>query len=199
MNSEQWRQYFEYESAMQERLSDRRFAHSKGVAYTAASLAMKYGADMYSAMIAGILHDCAKNVAEEDFITYHLNLYPETSVDDIVVPHLLHGEYGAYLAEKLYRIDDPQILNAITYHTTGRTNMSLLEKIIFVADYIEPTRNMNTQPSLDEIRRMAFEDLDRCIVTIMRCVLDYLRKNGWKISNETVYVLEHYERSIEHE
>ncbi len=199
MNSEQWREYSKYEAMMQEQLSDKRFAHSRGVAYTAAALAMKYGADIYSSMIAGILHDCAKNVPEEEFIRYHMELYPGTNVEDITVPHLLHGEYGAYMAEKMYHIDDPQILNAITYHTAGRTNMSLLEKIIYVADYIEPTRNMNTEPSLDDIRKMAFEDLDRCIVTIIRCVLDFLRKNGWKISNESIYVLEHYERSIEHE
>ncbi len=199
MNSEQWRQYFEYEAMMQERLSERRFAHSRGVAYTAAALAMKYGADIYSAMIAGILHDCAKNVSDEEFLRFHMELYPGSDVEDVVVPHLLHGEYGAHMAEKIYHIDDPQILNAITYHTTGRTNMSLLEKIIYVADYIEPTRNMNTQPPLEDIRRMAFEDLDRCIVTIIRCVLAYLRENGWKISKETEYVLEHYERSIEHE
>ena len=79
-------------------------------------------------------------------------------------PYLLHGKIGAFIAKDKFDIKDEDILNSITWHTTGRPNMSLLEKIIFVADYIEPSRYK--MPRLKELRKMAFVDIDKCLMHV---------------------------------
>ena len=103
---------------------------------------MCYGADLEKALTAGLLHDCAKGRGVKEQIRYcekHGILLTEA---ELAMPALIHAKLGAYLAEKDYGITDPEILDAITYHTTGRPDMSLLEKIIYIADYIEPNRRI---------------------------------------------------------
>ncbi len=199
MNAEQMKQYQEYERTMQEVLPAKRFAHSRGVAYTAGALAMCYGEDMYAAMVAGILHDCAKPYTDRELIEHCIQNNICVSDVELQIPHLLHGKYGAFLAHTKYGIKDQTILDAIEFHTMGRENMSVLEKIIFIADYIEPTRTHEPNPPLSEIRRQAFEDLNRCIVTIIRCVLAYLDREGWLIGEETIQTLRYYERMVSNE
>lgn len=199
MKAEQMKQYQEYEQMMQEVLPPKRFAHSRGVAYTAGALAMCYGEDMYLAMVAGILHDCAKPYTDAELIAYCKRNDIHVSDVELQIPHLLHGKYGAFLAHSKYGIEDQRILDAIEFHTMGREEMSVLEKIIFIADYIEPTRTHEPDPPLSEIRRQAFEDLDRCIVTIIRCVLAYLSREGWLIGEETIQTLRYYERKVSNE
>ena len=87
-------------------------------------------------------------------------------------PYLLHGKVGAYIARTKFGIHDEEILQAIPWHTTGRPNMSLLEKIIFIADYIEPSRN--PIPELDEIRQLAFIDIDKAMEKILCNTLKFL-------------------------
>ena len=91
-------------------------------------------------------------------------------------PYLLHAKVGAFLAKKKYGIENQDIINAIRNHTTGRENMSLLEKIIFIADYIEPGRKQ--AKNLLEIRKMAFEDIDHALITILQETVNYLKKSG---------------------
>ena len=111
-----------------------RFAHTTGVAYTAAALAMCHGGNIEAALTAGYLHDCAKELAyEESLRICEENQLPVTEIERRN-PFLLHGKVGAQLAKAVYGVKDEDILNAIWYHTTGRANMSLLEKMIFVAD-----------------------------------------------------------------
>ena len=88
---------------------------------------------------------------------------------------MLHGKLGAYYAKARYEVDDEEILDAITYHTTGRPNMTLLDKIIFVADYIEPNRK--ELKDMDIIRREAFVDIDVCAIHILKNTLDYLNNS----------------------
>ena len=102
---------------------------------------------------------------------------------------------GAFYAKKLYGIDDEDILNAITYHTTGRPGMSMLEKIIFTADYIEPGRTR--QANLDYIRYLAFTDIDRCVLKILSDTLDYLEEKHKSIDDMTVKTLEYYKNKQE--
>ncbi|MBQ8165841.1 MAG: bis(5'-nucleosyl)-tetraphosphatase (symmetrical) YqeK, partial [Lachnospiraceae bacterium] len=90
-------------------------------------------------------------------------------------PDMLHGKLGAYYAKARYEVDDEEILDAITYHTTGRPNMTLLDKIIFVADYIEPNRK--ELKDMDIIRREAFVDIDVCVIHILKNTLDYLNNS----------------------
>lgn len=114
--------------AMEKELDPKRYEHTLGVAYTAASLAMCYGADLNSALIAGMLHDCAKCLSNEKKISickkHDLPINPAEEKN----PFLLHAKVGSYLASKKYGVTDPDILNAILNHTTGRPDMSLLEK-----------------------------------------------------------------------
>ena len=105
-------------------------------------------------------------------------------------PFLLHAKVGAYLAREKYGIKDPDILNAIQNHTTGRKNMSLLEKIIFVADYIEPGRKH--APNLAEVRKLAFMDIDRALLMILRDTLQYLKASGGDIDPMTEETWRYY-------
>ena len=134
----------------------KRFAHTLGVEFTAAALAMKYQADVTDAQIAGLLHDCAKCLTDEKRVSIcEKHQIPMTDIERRN-PFLLHAKVGEHLAREKYGITNPDILNAIRFHTTGRENMSLLERIVFVADYIEPGRRQ--APNLTEIRQLAFTD-----------------------------------------
>lgn len=161
-----------YKKKMQKKLDNSRYEHTIGVAYTAAALAMRYGADIEKAQIAGILHDNAKCIskekAEQIIEKYNISLTEAEQLN----PALLHAKLGAYLAMHKYKISDREIIRAILYHTTGRPNMTLLEKIIYIADYIEPTRCK--APNLTEIRRLAFVDLDKALLQILGDTLEYL-------------------------
>lgn len=165
----------------------KRYEHTLGVEYTAAALAMRYGCDLRSARTAGLLHDCAKCLTDEKRLSIcRKNKIPMTALEK-KNPFLLHGKVGAYLAEKKYGIEDADILNAIRNHTTGRQGMSVLEKIIFVADYIEPSRKH--APNLTEIRRLSFLDLDSAVLKILEDTLSYLHESGGEIDpmTETVW------------
>lgn len=182
--------------AMEKELSTSRYTHTLGVAYTAASLAMAHGeADtlLKPAMIAGLLHDCAKAMHGSELVaiceTSHL---PMTSVERHNPTALLHAKVGAYLAEQKYGINDEDILNAIRYHTTGRPEMSRLEKIIYIADYIEPGRKQLAE--LEMIRRIAFQDLDWTMEKILANTLAYLRTADGQVDDMTVRTYEYYKR-----
>lgn len=105
-------------------------------------------------------------------------------------PFLLHAKLGAYIARKKYDITDEEILSSITYHTTGRREMSLLEKIVYIADYIEPMRNK--APNLDKIRKLAFQDLDECLYEILKDTLEYLDENPQNVDNTTKEAFSYY-------
>lgn len=162
----------------------KRFEHTLGVEYMAAALAMRYGCDIEAARIAGLLHDCAKCLTDEKRLSicrkHHISV---TSVEQ-KNPFLLHAKVGAYLARKKYGVKNQDILNAIRSHTTGRKNMSTLEKIIFVADYIEPGR-VHGPANLAEIRKLAFVDLDKALVRILEETLNYLKNSAGDIDPMT--------------
>lgn len=167
-----------------------RYFHTLGVANTSACLAMRYHFNMETAYIAGLMHDCAKCVPE-DVMLSECNQYGiEVSESEHVSPYLLHAKLGAYYTRTRYHIDNDDICNAIRYHTTGRANMSILEKIVFIADYIEPSRNKVS--NLDVVRQMAFEDLDRTVYKISKDTLSYLEKKGGTIDPATNETYEYY-------
>ena len=119
----------------------KRYEHTLGVTYTAACLAMCYDIDTERAETAGLLHDCAKCLSNDKKVSLCKKQSIEINMTEAKNPFLLHAKAGAYLAEYKYGIRDEDILNAVRYHTTGRPGMSMLEKIVFIADYIEPGRN----------------------------------------------------------
>ena len=153
-------------------LSGKRYEHTLGVEYTASCLAMCYDADMEKARMACLLHDCAKSLSSKDKLVYCKKFGMPVSEYEKKNPELLHAKLGACFANTKYGISDPEILSAITWHTTGKPDMSLLDKIVFIADYMEPNRNQ--APDLAEVRRLAFEDLDQCLFLILKDTIEYL-------------------------
>ena len=114
-----------------------RYEHTKGVMYTAGCLAMAYGYDMHKAMLAGLLHDCAKCIPNKKKLKMCSQHHISVSEFEQEHPFLLHAKLGAYVAKAKYDVTDENILSAITWHTTGKPEMTLLEKIVYIADYIE--------------------------------------------------------------
>lgn len=176
--------------AMQKELKYSRFIHSLGVAFTAASLAERYGADMHKAETAGILHDCAKYVDVEKMESLCFKNGLSVTAMEKGSAALLHSKAGSILARTKYGIEDEEILNAIRYHTTGRPEMTLLEKIIFVSDYIEPGRDQ--APHLEEIRRAAFADLDQALCMILKDTLLFLNGSGKAVDSMTQKTYDYY-------
>lgn len=176
--------------AMEKELDSKRYEHTLGVEYTAAALAMRYGASIQNAQLAGLLHDCAKCISDEKKIAICEKHNVAISEVERRNPSLLHAKAGSYLAKEEYDVDDRDVVCAIWNHTTGRPGMSLLEKIIFVADYIEPGRNRAN--NLAEIRSLAFKDLDAAVVRILEDTLAYLEERGGEIDPMTRETLEYY-------
>ncbi len=183
------------QNKMKKTLETKRFEHTLGVAYTAANLAFVYGMDDKKALIAGLLHDSAKCLSHKKRLAVCKKNGIEISKVEAQNPVLLHAKVGAFFAKEKYGIKDSKILDAILYHTTGRPDMGLLEKIIYVADFIEPHRKK--LPRLNEIRKMAFEDLDMAIYMILENSLSYLEKGNAKIDPKTQETYEFYKNVIE--
>ena len=167
---------------MEKQLKPDRFDHTLGVAYTSASMAIVHGADVQKALIAGMLHDCAKCMSHEE----QTKICDKNKIyitDNERRNHsLLHAKVGEFLAKEKYDIDDPEILGAIRWHTTGRPNMTLLEKIVYIADFIEPNRKQ--LEDMDIIRKEAFSDIDRCLAHILHNSVIYLKTIGTDLSDD---------------
>lgn len=163
---------------LQKHMGTKRYRHTIGVQYTSVMLAMRYEVDLQKAALAGLLHDCAKCLEEEQMLKECDRNHIKYSSTEKKQPYLLHAQLGACYARKKYDIEDGDILSAIRYHTTGRAEMTILEKIIFTADYMEPHRKM--LPHLPAIRKMAFEDIDEAVYMILRDTIDYLKEDTQK-------------------
>ncbi len=160
---------------LKEMLGEERLEHSVNTSKVARKLAIKYGYDAGKAEVAGLLHDCAKDLdyktLEKVVLEYNIEL------DEIIrkIPKLLHPLVGAVIAKKEFNIQDPVILKAIKAHSTGVAQMSLLDKIIYLSDKIEPLRNMD---GVEEVRKMAEIDLDRAVLMALDKGLLYLISKG---------------------
>lgn len=177
--------------AMEKELNPKRYEHTLCVAYTAASLAMVHGADIDSAIIAGMLHDCAKCISGKKLISICKKNNLDTSQIELSNPAaLLHAKVGSIIAHEKYGINDEDIINSIKYHTTGRPNMSKLEKILYIADYIEPSRKHAS--NLTQIRCMAYQDLDKTLLKILGDTLSYLKSTNGQIDPMTKETYEYY-------
>lgn len=161
-------------SELKEHVSERRYLHSLGVAGTGIKLANKFGADAKKVEIAGILHDLVKYWSKEELIQY-IKENPDISNDLLnYSEELWHGPVASIVIQEKYNITDDEIINAIRYHTSGRENMSLIEKIVCLADYIEPTR---LYPGVNAIRDLAESDIDKALLTALEGTIIFLLKN----------------------
>lgn len=180
---------------LKKELKHDRYEHTMGVMYTAANLAFSQKYPPTKAMMAGLLHDCAKCMSDEE----RLSICKENDIEvrpiEIQHPHLLHGKVGAYLAKTKYGICDPQILRAIAVHTTGVPEMSLLDKIIYIADYIEPNRYKAT--NLSAVRELAYKDLDACLLRILKDTIEYLQSDTDSMDPLTLETYAYYCRKTE--
>ncbi|OPJ55563.1 bis(5'-nucleosyl)-tetraphosphatase (symmetrical) YqeK [Alkalithermobacter paradoxus] len=159
-------------SILKNMITEKRLVHSLGVVESAKKLAKIYGEDVKKAEVAALLHDCAKCLGKDE-VLYYVRKY-NILLDDIQKKELelAHGIVGAYISKDIFKVDDESILSAITYHTTGKENMSKLEKIIYVADFIEPNRDY---PGVDKLRNTAYnEDLDKALLMSFDNTIKYV-------------------------
>ncbi|MFW6035878.1 MAG: bis(5'-nucleosyl)-tetraphosphatase (symmetrical) YqeK [Halothermotrichaceae bacterium] len=151
---------------LKKNLSEKRYKHCLGVAETAEKLALKQNIAKKKAYIAGLLHDCAKDITIKKIKKYCQQSTWTIDEDEWSMKKLLHAPASAYLAQEEYGIYDKDILSAIRYHTIGATDMSNLSKIIFIADFIEPNRNFN---DVIELRKDIEKNIDIDYVLIKIC------------------------------
>jgi predicted HD superfamily hydrolase involved in NAD metabolism len=162
-------------------LTEHRYLHTIGVMETAIKLAERYGADVKKAELAAIFHDYAKFRPKDEM----KQIIVEQSMPPILLEYnseLWHAPVGAFLAEKEAGITDSEVLDAIRYHTSGRIGMTLLDKIIYLADYIEPGRHF---PGVDEVRAIAEEDLDNALIQSMKNTIQFLMKKNQPVFPDT--------------
>ena len=164
-------------------LSEKRFLHTLGVAETAEALAKRWGADCFKAFLAGLVHDCAKELPFDKTLNFlEESGYRITWLEESA-PGILHAPLGAVLAKKLFGIEDESILDAIKYHTTGRENMTILEKIVYIADFIEPGREYSESK---EVKKLADIDLDRAALMETDFVIKFTIDRGRTLHPDTI-------------
>jgi predicted HD superfamily hydrolase involved in NAD metabolism len=170
-----------------ERLKPKRFLHTLGVEELAVQLAWKNNQSVQLASAAALLHDCAKNMSDDELLQIcsanGIDLAPNQDY-----PQLLHAFAAPYVAQSRFGSLPMELLDAICYHTTGRPNMTPMDKIIFSADYAEPTRK--PFPGLEEARTVLLQDLDAGTLLIMQNTVDYLQKNNALIHPYTLNALQ---------
>ena len=173
----------EYKVILKERLTEKRYIHSLNVADSAKELAIIYGADAEKAYTAGLVHDACKDMPAGLQLSYLLeNKVPLTELE-LNTPKLYHSICGMAYVEKEFGITDEDILNAVRYHTTGREGMSLLEKIIFIADFISVERDYN---GVDVMRQKAVRSLEEAIVEGLSFTIKDLIDAGRVVHPDTI-------------
>ena len=183
--------FAEYEKKLKKYLDKDRYRHTLGVMYTASALAMAHGSDIEKAQAAGLLHDCAKCIPNKKKLKLCKKKGVELSSTEKTNPFLIHAKLGVYIAREKYGIEDREVLSSIRWHTTGKEDMSVLEKIIYIVDYIEPGRNR--APRLSWIRKVAFVDLDECMYYILKDSLAYLDTSAKLVDPATEKAFRFYE------
>lgn len=143
------------------------YDHCVSTMNEAEKLAFHYGADVEKAKIAGLLHDCGKKMTKGS-------------------DNLTHSKIGANFAEEVFKVHDKEILNAIMYHTTGRENMTMLEKIIFMSDKIEPDRKYK---GVEKLRKKAYDDIDDAIIMSLESTIEYVKVRNLDLDDDSLKTL----------
>ena len=168
---------------LKDNLKKERFQHSINVRDTSIKLAEVFNADKNKAKISGLLHDCGKYLKNTELIKLAEKNNITLDIVEKTNPQLLHGLAGSIIARDDMGIEDSEILNAIAFHTTGKEKMSLLEKIVFIADYIEPSRQFD---GIDKIRNLAFKDLDNALILSFNGTIQFILETDKLIHKNTI-------------
>ena len=168
------------------------FEHTLGVEKTAREMARVFGVDEEQAALAGLLHDCAKCMPLERM----LKAAKHEEIDPVMKESkaLMHAVAGRCVARDVYNVEDETVLDAIRWHTTGRADMTPLDKIIYLADMIEPNRK--PYPGLEALRALCMEDLDRAMHTALTMSLNHVREQGKTLHPDTMAALAAYEPNL---
>ncbi|NSL50258.1 bis(5'-nucleosyl)-tetraphosphatase (symmetrical) YqeK [Calidifontibacillus erzurumensis] len=167
---------------VKKQLTDKRYEHTIGVMETSIQLAKKYGADVKKAELAAIFHDYAKFRPKEEMEKIIISQKLPSQLLDYH-SELWHAPVGAYLVKEEAGIDDEEILQAIRYHTTGNKDMTLLDKIVFLADYIEPGRKF---PGVDHVRELSQQSLDKAVIQALKNTIKFLLDKNQLIYPDTL-------------
>lgn len=179
---------------LEPQMKPERYWHTLGVIYTAANLAYAHGFSDEKATLAAALHDCAKLKSIQDYIAECQRYGIKTTESSRQTPHLLHADLGAYFAREKYGITDEEILHAVQVHSTGCPKMDTLDMILYLADFIEPGRS--PFPELEEIRSLAYRDLEMAVYRKADSVLSYAEQRGFIIDTRTVETRDYYKNII---
>lgn len=148
------------------------YEHSLRTMEQAEKLARHYGIDVEKAKIAALLHDCGKKMTKGN-------------------DNLTHSKIGRDIAKDVFGVMDDEILNAISYHTTGRENMTMLDKIVFIADKIEPKRNYE---GIEELKEIAYTNIDKAIIKSLESTLEYVKMRNLELDNDSLIALQFLRR-----
>jgi predicted HD superfamily hydrolase involved in NAD metabolism len=162
-------------------MTEKRRIHTYAVADEAKRLARRYGEDMEKAEIAALFHDFFRGIPLKELNGY----VKESGLGSVYLnnANLAHSKVAAFVMERDFNIQDRDIINAVSFHTTGRAGMSGLEKIIYLADAIEPNRSY---PGVGRIRELAYEDLDRACFESLERSIEYVKQKGQYLDRDTV-------------
>lgn len=177
---------------LKKELDRQRYEHTLGVEETAREMARIFGVDEEQAALAGLLHDCAKCMP----LAQMTKAARHEDVDDVMKTSkaLMHAVAGRCIAEDVYNVKDEEVLSAIRWHTTGRAQMTPLEKIIYLADMIEPTRK--SFDGLEELRVLCRTDLDAAMHRALSMSLEHVREQGKTLHPDTLAALRTYEPQL---
>lgn len=164
-------------------LKEERYNHTLGVVKASEVLAKKHGCDVEKAKLAALLHDVAKYKTDDEILSM---LKKEgVYIDELLqkYPQIMHGFCSAYIAKNKMGIYDKEVLDAITCHTTGKENMTTLEKVVCLADFIEEGRNYE---GVEELRRLSMESLDKALIKAFDNTITYIINKGGIIYLDTI-------------
>ena len=173
---------------LKKELDAARYAHTLGVEKTAREMAKKFGVDEEKAALAGLLHDCAKCM----LLSQMTKAAKNEKLDPVMKESkaLMHAVAGAHVAQDVYDVHDPEVLGAIR----GHANMTKLEKIVYLADMIEPNRK--PYPGLEALRKLCMTDLDEAMHMALLMSLDHVREQGKPLHPDTMAALAEYEPGL---
>ena len=180
---------------LKETLSERRYAHSVGVMESAVEMAERFGADVEKARIAGLLHDCAKEIDKDEAVRLCDEMKIEIDDEKRVQKGLLHADLGAEFIKRDYNIDDKEIYDAVKYHTMGRRDMTILDKIIYLADFIEPNRR--DFDGLSELKELCKKDLDEAMLFAINLSISFVTGKGKTLHKQTVDTKDYFQKKID--